>query len=297
MEIKGIIAAMATAMHDDGSINEQEIRRQVNRHIAAGVDGVFCLGTNGEFYILSAEEKKQVMRICVDEARGRVPIYAGTGCVGTQDTIDLSLAAQEIGVDVLSIITPYFAALNQEELYRHYADIASAVSLPIVMYNIPMRTGCAIEPETVSRLAKDFPNIRGVKDSSGKFENILAYIHGTDPKTFSVLSGNDALILKTLENGGKGGITAVANILPEMIVSIYRNWEKGDLAAAEAAQQGIQPIRDCFKYGNPNSIVKRAANLIGQPLGPCRKPFGMVSEETDRAILETIDRYYAAYKR
>ena len=171
------------------------------------------------------------------------------------------------------------------------------MTLPIVMYNIPMRTGCAIEPETVSRLAKDFSNIRGVKDSSGKFENILAYIHGTDPEHFSVLSGNDALILKTLQNGGKGGITAVANILPEMMVSIYQNWKKGDMAAAEAAQQGIQPIRDCFKYGNPNSIVKRAANLIGQPLGPCRKPFGMVSEETDNAILDTIDRYYAAYKR
>lgn len=167
----------------------------------------------------------------------------------------------------------------------------------IVMYNIPMRTGCAIEPETVSRLAKDFSNIRGVKDSSGKFENILAYIHGTDPEHFSVLSGNDALILKTLQNGGKGGITAVANILPEMMVSIYQNWKKGDMVAAEAAQQGIQPIRDCFKYGNPNSIVKRAANLIGQPLGPCRKPFGMVSEETDRVILDTIDRYYSVYKR
>ena len=101
MEIKGIIAAMATAMYEDGSINESEIRNQVNRHIRAGVDGIFCLGTNGEFYILSTEEKKRVMRICVDEARGRVPVYAGTGCVGTQDTIDLSLAAQEAGADVV----------------------------------------------------------------------------------------------------------------------------------------------------------------------------------------------------
>ena len=207
---------------------------------------------------------------------------------------EIAIAAMAAGKNVISEKP---VALSQEELYRHYADIAAAVTLPIVMYNIPMRTGCAIEPETVSRLAKDFSNIRGVKDSSGKFENILAYIHGTDSEHFSVLSGNDALILKTLQNGGKGGITAVANILPEMMVSIYQNWKKGDMAAAEAAQQGIQPIRDCFKYGNPNSIVKRAANLIGQPLGPCRKPFGMVSEETDNAILDTIDRYYAAYKR
>jgi len=297
MKIQGIIAAMATAMYEDESINEAEIRNQVNRQIAAGVDGIFCLGTNGEFYILSTEEKKRVMEICVSEANHRVPIYAGTGCVGTKDTVELSRSAEAIGVDALSVITPYFAALSQEELYGHYAEVASAVTLPIVMYNIPVRTGCGIAPGTVTKLAGNYKNIKGIKDSSGDFNNILAYINGTDPDTFSVLSGNDALILKTLKAGGKGGITAVANILPELMASIYQKWLKGDEAAAEKAQQSIQPIRDCFKYGNPNSIVKRAANLIGQPLGPCRKPFGMISAETDKAIIETIDAHYSAYKK
>lgn len=297
MKIEGIIAAMATAMYEDGSINEAEIRNQVNRQIAAGVDGIFCLGTNGEFYILSTEEKKRIMEICVSEANNRVPIYAGTGCVGTKDTVELSRSAEAIGVDALSVITPYFAALSQEELYGHYAEVASAVSLPIVMYNIPARTGCGIAPGTVTKLAGNCNNIKGIKDSSGDFNNILAYIHGTDPDTFSVLSGNDALILKTLKAGGKGGITAVANILPELMVSIYQNWLKGDDAAAEEAQQSIQPIRNCFKYGNPNSIVKRAANLSGQPLGPCRKPFGMISAETDQAIMETINAHYSVFKK
>ncbi|MCI8665125.1 MAG: 4-hydroxy-tetrahydrodipicolinate synthase [Dorea sp.] len=294
-EIKGIIAAMQTAMHEDGSIHEEELRRQINRQIEAGVDGVFCLGTNGEFYILKEEEKLRVMEIFVEEVKGRVPVYAGTGCIGTKDTIELSKKAQKLGVDVLSVITPYFAAMNQDELYTHYKAVAENVDLPIVMYNIPARTGTALAPATVGKLAK-IPNIAGVKDSSGNFNNILQYIDMTKEEDFSVLSGNDALILWTLLAGGTGGITAIANILPKIMVSIYENFRKGDLEAAKKAQASIGPIRDCFKYGNPNSIVKCATNLIGQPVGPCRAPFGMVSEETIKAIRETIDMYYREYK-
>lgn len=297
MEIKGIVAAMATPMFEDGTINEAEIKNQVERHIAAGVDGIFTLGTNGEFYIMSMEERKRVIELVVKAAAGRVPIYAGTGCVSTKDTIELSLAAQEAGASVLSIVTPYFAALSQNELYEHYKAIAEAVNIPIVLYNIPARAGVSIEPSTLARLAKDCPNIKGIKDSSGNFDNILRYIEATDRETFSVLSGNDSLILWTLMAGGKGGITAVANILPEIMVSIYQNYIKGDVAAARKAQDSIRPMRDCFKYGNPNSIVKAAANIIGQPLGPCRKPFGMISDEAVKAITETIDKHYAQYKK
>lgn len=296
-EVKGIIAAMQTPMFEDGSLNEAEMRRQVNRQIEAGVDAVFCLGTNGEFYILDKEEKIRVMEIFVDEAKGRVPVYAGTGCVSTKDTIELSRRAKEIGVDILSVITPYFAALNQDELYAHYAELAEAVDLPIVMYNIPMRAGNSLAPATVGRLARNYKNIAGVKDSSGNFNNILSYIAATeDTPEFSVLSGNDALILYTLMAGGRGGITAIANILPEIMVSIYQNYVKGDVEGAKKAQASIAPIRDCFKYGNPNSIVKCATNLIGQPVGPCRKPFGMVSEEAKKAIAACIDQYYSQYK-
>ena len=295
-EIKGIIAAMQTAMHEDGSINEKELRRQIDRQIEAGVDAVFCLGTNGEFYIMSMEEKIRVMEIFVDQVKGRVPVYAGTGCISTEETVSLSKKAEEIGVDVISIITPYFAAISQEELYQHYAAAAKAVSLPVVMYNIPARTGAALAPSTVGRLVKDFPNIAGVKDSSGNFNNILQYIQATKGMDFAVLSGNDALILWTLLAGGKGGITAIANILPTIMVSIYQYYLKGDLDNAKKAQNSISKIRDCFKYGNPNSIVKCATNLIGQPVGPCRKPFGLLSEEAVKGIQETIDTYYAEYK-
>ncbi|WP_101909277.1 4-hydroxy-tetrahydrodipicolinate synthase [Marasmitruncus massiliensis] len=297
MTIGGIIAAMATPMFEDGSINEAELRNQVNRQIAAGVTGIFCLGTNGEAYILNKEEKIRVMQLFVEEAAGRVPVYAGTGCVGTKDTVELSQKAQELGVGALSVISPYFAAINQQELYEHYASVAQSVDLPVVLYNMPARTGNHLDYKTVSRLAQNFRNIAGIKDSSGNFDNILRYIESTDSESFSVLSGNDSLILWTLMAGGKGGITAVANILPEIMVSIYRYWEAGDFENAKKAQDSIRPIRDCFRFGNPNSIVKRAANLIGQPIGPCRKPFGIVSKEADDAITETLKTYYAAYMK
>lgn len=293
MEIKGIVAAMATPMHEDGSINEVELRNQVNRQITAGVNGIFTLGTNGEFYIMSMEEKKRVIKVVVEEANKRVPIYAGTGCVSTEDTIALSQYAQETGADALSLVTPYFAALDQNELYEHFAAVAKAVEIPIVLYNIPARAGVSIAPATVSKLAKNFSNIKGVKDSSGNFDNILQYIEGTDRETFSVLSGNDSLILWTLLAGGKGGITAVANVLPEIMVRIYTNYLAGDMEAARIAQDSIRPIRNCFKYGNPNSIIKAAANIIGQPVGPCRKPFGLVSDEAIKGITETIDTHYS----
>ena len=286
-KVKGIIAAMVTSMHEDESLNEAEIRRQVNRQIAAGVDAVFCLGTNGEFYIQSEEEKLKVISIVVDEAAGRVPVYAGTGCPGTKATIELSLKAKALGVDVLSIISPYFAAISQKEIYNHYKAVAEAVDLPIVMYNMPARTGNNIDPATAAELAK-IPNIAGIKDSSGNWDNLKGYIDATRGMDFSVLSGNDSLILPALKEGGVGGITAVANIYPETMVAIYQRFLAGDMAGAEEAQNSIAPIRACFKFGNPNTVTKKATNLTGNPVGPCRAPFNYLSDEAVEAIKKTL---------
>ncbi len=285
--VKGIIAAMVTSMNDDESLNMEEIEHQVDRQIAAGVDGVFCLGTNGEAYILSEEEKLRIIETVVKAADGRVPVYAGTGMPGTADTIRLSKKAKELGADVLSVISPYFAAISQDEIYAHYAELAAAVDLPIVMYNMPARTGNNIAPDTVARLSK-VDGIVGVKDSSGNFDNMKQYIELTDPETFSVLSGNDALILWNLLAGGAGGITAVANIYPEVMVSIYRYFQQGDLEAAKKAQDSIRPIRNCFKFGNPNTVTKTAARIAGNPVGPCRRPFCSLSDAAVAKIRETV---------
>ena len=151
----------------------------------------------------------------------RERVYAGTGCISTTDTILPSQLAERMGADVLSVITPSFAAASQNELYEHYKAVAEAVDMPIVLYNIPARTGNALAPATVARLSH-IPNIVGVKDSSGNFDNMLQYIEQTrEQKDFAVLSGNDSLILWNLLAGGTGGIAGCANIFPEVMASIY----------------------------------------------------------------------------
>ena len=151
--IKGIIPPIVTPMSADESVNIPELRNQIERQIAGGVHGIFPFGTNGEGYILSMKEKEEVLEATIDQVKGRIPVYAGTGCISTRDTIYMSKRAEEMGADVLSIITPSFALASQKELYDHYCEVAKHVSIPIVLYNIPARTGNKLLPETVGKLA------------------------------------------------------------------------------------------------------------------------------------------------
>lgn len=290
IELKGIIPPILTPMHEDETIHLPELRRQVDRMIENGVHALFPFGTNGEGYILSAKEKKLVLETVIDQCNSRVPVYAGTGCISTKETIEQSKMARDAGADVLSIITPSFAAASQEELYTHYKAVAEAVDMPIVLYNIPARTGNALAPSTVARLA-DIDNIVGAKDSSGNFTNILGYIDAGKKKTdgrFYTLSGNDQLIIWTLLAGGTGGIAGCANVYPHTMASIYNLFMEGKVEEAKKANESIQSFRACFKYGNPNTIVKTAVRLLGYEVGPCRAPFNQVPEEGIRAIKKVL---------
>lgn len=285
---EGIITPIITPMNEDESVNEQELRNQIRRQMAGGVQGIFTCGTNGEGYILSQEERELVLRVAVEEAGGRIPVYGGTGCIGTRDTIRQSLRAKELGADVLSIIAPSFAAASQDELYEHYRAVAEAVRMPVILYNIPARTGNALSPALVERLSR-LEYVVGVKDSSGNFDNMLQYIERTrDREGFSVLSGNDSLILWNLLAGGQGGIAGCANVFPEVMVLIYRHFVEGNLEEARRAQDSIRSFRDCFRYGNPNTIVKTAVGLLGYPVGKCRAPFHMVSPEGMEALRKVL---------
>lgn len=289
IEIKGIISPIVTPMNEDESINLEELRRQVDRQIEAGIHGIFPFGTNGEGYILNGDEKKLVLETVIDQVAGRVPVYAGTGCISTKETIEQCKMAEAAGADILSAITPSFAKASQRELIVHYTRVAEAVpNMPIVLYNIPMRTGNALEPRTVVELAK-IDNIIGAKDSSGDWDNLSAYIELTKDMDFGVLSGNDALILKALQAGAKGAIAGCANVYPKNMVGIYENWAAGDMEAAEACQAAIAPLRACFKYGNPNTVVKTAVNLLGYPVGKCRAPFNYLPEEGIEALKLVLD--------
>ena len=287
VEIKGIIPPIVTPMYEDESINTEELRRQVDRQIENGVHALFCFGTNGEGYILNGAEKELVLKTVIDQTAGRVPVYAGTGCISTKETIEQSKMAMDAGADVLSIITPSFAKASQAELYTHYERIAEAVDMPIVLYNIPMRTGNALEPETVARLA-DIDNIVGAKDSSGNFDNLKAYIDLTKDKDFAVLAGNDGLILKCLMAGGAGGIAGRANIYPHTMASIYNCFAAGDLEGAQRWPDSVMSLGDVIKLGNPNTIIKKATELLGNPVGSCRAPFNQLSDEALEALKKVL---------
>lgn len=288
-ELAGIVVPIVTPMNEDETINLEELRRQVDRQIEAGIHGIFPFGTNGEGYILTGEEKKLVLETVIDQVAGRVPVYAGTGCISTKETVEQCKMAEAAGADVLSVITPSFAKASQHELIVHYETVAAAVpNTPIVLYNIPMRTGNALEPSTVAELAH-VDNIVGAKDSSGNWDNLSAYIELTRDMDFAVLSGNDGLILKALVAGAKGAIAGCANVYPKNMVGIYENWAAGDLEAAEKCQAAVVPLRDCFKFGNPNTVVKTAVNLLGHPVGKCRAPFNYLCDEGVAALAAALE--------
>ncbi|BDZ75931.1 4-hydroxy-tetrahydrodipicolinate synthase [Claveliimonas bilis] len=290
VELKGIITPILTPMKEDESINLDELCIQIDRLIDGGVHGIFCFGTNGEGYILDENEKIAVLEATIDHVKGRVPVYAGSGCISTRDTIRMSKKAQELGADVLSIITPSFAVASQKELYDHYVEVAKHVDIPIVLYNIPARTGNKLLPETVAKLAKDVDVIVGAKDSSGDWDNLKAYIQQTKDldKDFYVLSGNDSLILPSLKEGGFGGIAGCSNVYPHVLSSIYNLFKEGRISEAEAAQESIAGFRAVFKYGNPNTVVKKAVSMLGYPVGECRSPFNYLCDEGVEALKKVL---------
>ena len=285
--IRGILAATATPFDEDENIAEAALRAHVRRQLTAGVHGIFALGTNGEFYAQSAGERAEAARIVIDEVSGAVPVVIGAGAATTKETIAVASDAAAAGADALSIITPYFAAASQVEIENHFTAVAESVDVPVIVYNIPARTGNAVAPATLEKLA-DVDNISAVKDSSGNFDTILQYLERTDRETFDVISGNDSLILWTLLAGGAGGISGIANIYPQTMASIYDLFVAGDMDAARTAQDSIRPIRNCLALGNPNTVVKAAASERGFGLGPARAPFNALSDDTKKQVAATV---------
>ncbi|MBP3039028.1 4-hydroxy-tetrahydrodipicolinate synthase [Bacillaceae bacterium Marseille-Q3522] len=291
MEIKGIITAMVTPFDQNQDLDSDATKQLIRKLIDAGVNGIFILGTNGEFHVLTETEKLAFAKLVMEEVNKRVPVYVGTGGNSTREVISLSKKMEALGADALSVITPYFLVPSQREVIQHYKAVAESVNIPIVLYNIPKNTGMNLEPETVAELAK-VKNIIAIKDSSGKIENMEKYIQMTKAEDFSVLSGSDSLILKALKIGASGAIAGTSNLLTEIDVSIYQNFIKGDIEAAEKAQQDIEALRAVLKLGTVPSVLKKAIELSGIPVGPARYPVTEPDEEAIKKIQEMLDHYH-----
>jgi 4-hydroxy-tetrahydrodipicolinate synthase len=273
----GIIPAMVTPFTKDQEINEKALRRLVKHCIEGGVHGVFAVGSQGEFWALTHDEKRRIWDVVVEETGGRVPVYAGTVGVTTRETIALTRAAKEAGADAVSILTPYFISPSDDELFDHYRAVAEAVDIPILLYTNPARTGVKISVGLVARLAQ-VPGIVGIKDSSGDLELTAEYIRAAPPE-FSVLMGRDTLIYAGLMYGTRGGIAATGNVKPSLVAEIYDRFVAGDLAGALESQRALAPLRLAFTWGSFPVVIKEALDLMGMEGGPCRGPVGPLKPE------------------
>jgi 4-hydroxy-tetrahydrodipicolinate synthase len=283
---KGIIPAMVTPVTSDGKINVEALRKLTDYLIQGGVHGLFPVGSQGEFYALTFEEKKRVIEVVVEETKGRVPVYAGTGAVTTRDAVALTKMAEEAGVSAVSVLTPYFIRPNEEELFEHYSTVAKATRLPVLLYNNPQRTGVNISPEFVTRASK-IENIVGIKDSSGDVTLTAEYIRRTGDQ-FSVLAGRDTLIYGTLCYGGKGAIAATANVAPKVVVEIYEAFQAGDWKRSLEAQFRLAPLRLAFDLGTFPVVIKEALNLLGVDAGVGIPPVGGITPTAKGELKEIL---------
>jgi len=277
---------MVTPITGDGKINTEALRKLTNYLIEGGVHGLFPVGSQGEFYALTFEEKKKVLEVVVDETRGRVPVYAGTGAITTREAVALTKMAESVGASAVSVITPFFVHPSDAELLEYYTAVAKSTRLSVLLYNNPGRTGVNISADFVVKASK-VDNIVAIKDSSGDLTLTAEYIRRTG-ETFSVLAGRDTLIYGTLCYGGKGAIAATANVAPKIIVEIYEAFMAGDMKRALSAQFRLAPLRLAFDLGTFPVVIKEALTLIGIEAGVGIPPVGGMKPQAKAELKEIL---------
>ena len=285
---EGSFTAIVTPMRGDAArtVDLDALERLVEQQIAGGMDGIVACGTTGETVTLSEDEWATVVSSTIRFARGRVPVIAGTGSNSTAKTIALSQKAEAMGADALLIVTPYYNKPSQAGLIAHYQAVAASVTAPIILYNVPGRTGCNLLPATVATLAQ-VPNIVAVKEAAGSLEQVLDLCRSV-PVGFKVLSGEDALCVPTYAVGGHGVISVMSNPAPAQTAALYRDFRAGRVDAAAKGQQALLPlIRTLFSEPNPQP-AKMAMHLLGVMEPHTRLPLVTASEATRAALQQNL---------
>lgn len=282
MELKGAFTAIVTPFRN-GAIDEEAYRQLIEWQIEEGIDGLVPCGTTGESATLSHEEHREVIRICIDQVKKRVPIIAGAGSNNTHEAIGLAKFAKEAGADAALSITPYYNKPSQEGLYQHFKAVAAEVSMPYVLYNVPGRTSVNMTADTVARLAHDVPEIVGVKEASANLKQVSDILEFC-PKGFTVLSGDDFTVLPLLSVGGCGVISVVSNILPNKMHQLCQSFFDGDLATARRLHFELAPLsRAMFCDTNPQP-VKTAVAMMGKIDPEMRLPLVPLNKQHDKYL-------------
>ncbi len=287
---EGAGVAIITPFKPNGDVNYEKMAELVEEQIAGGTDAIIVCGTTGESSTMTHEEDNDLIRFVCQQVNHRVPVIAGTGSNCTREAVKKSKDAEEAGADGLLLVTPYYNKATQNGLIKHFTEIAEAVSIPILLYHIPGRTGVTMKPETIVKLCREVPNIVGVKEASGNFSAIAEILHlgGED---VDVYSGNDDQIVPLLSLGGKGVISVLSNIAPRQTHDICENYFKGNVEKARQMQLEALPlINALFCEVNPIP-VKAALNLMGKEAGPLRLPLTEMEPENQARLKKAMEDY------
>ena len=289
----GAAVAIITPMKADGSVDFEEFGRFIDWQIENETDAIVVCGTTGESSTLEVDEHSECIKWCVDYVAGRCAVIAGTGSNSTRTAIELSQEACKDGADALLLVTPYYNKTSQRGLIAHYKAIHDATDKPIILYNVPSRTGMNIQPQTALELSK-LPRINGVKEASGNLEQI-AEIHELCGDELNIWSGNDDQIYDILERGGLGVISVLSNVCPAETHEIVAKYLDGDKAGSKAMMDKYMKLAKAL-FCDVNPIpVKEAVNMMGYSAGKCRLPLIDLSEE-NRAYLESVMQEYGLIK-
>lgn len=281
---KGAGVALITPFNEDETVNYDMLGELIERQIAGKTDAIIVCGTTGEPATMTEDEKLAVIKYAVEKTAGRIPVIAGTGGNATRVVIDFSKKAEALGVDGLLVVTPFYNKATQNGLYAHYKEVAKAVSLPIIMYNVPSRTGCNIAPETAVRLARDCENIVGIKEASGNISQV-AKLAKQAGGILDIYSGNDDQVIPILSLGGIGVISVLSNVAPEAAHDMVMEYLEGDRKKAAALQLDyLDLINALFCEVNPIP-VKGAMNLMGYNVGKLRLPLTEI-EDAHRELVK-----------
>ncbi|MBE8847597.1 4-hydroxy-tetrahydrodipicolinate synthase [Enterococcus durans] len=284
--IEGSIVALITPMDEQGEVDYDGLERLITFHLSEKTDALLVLGTTGESSTLSSEEEEEILRFTVEKVNGKVPVIAGAGTNATKKTIDRVNRFAELGADQVLVITPYYNKTSDAGLLAHFTAIADRSPIPIILYNVPSRTGMTIPIQVLERLAKH-PKIIGIKEASGDISYVMAVARLLN-ETFVLYSGNDDMILPVLSVGGSGVISVWANIKPKQVHGLVSAFNNGNIEKAQAIQLEALPlIHALFSETNPIP-VKAAMEILGLPAGPLRLPLVSLAEEKKEQLARLL---------
>ena len=287
---EGAGVALVTPFKENGEVNYEKLEEIVEEQIAGGTDAIIACGTTGEASTMTHEEHLDVIEYICRVTKKRIPVVAGTGSNCTETAVYLSAEAEKRGADGLLLVSPYYNKATQKGLIAHFTAVADAVKIPVILYNIPGRTGVTIKPETIAALCRDVDNIVGVKEASGNFSAIATLMSLSDGKV-DLYSGNDDQIVPLLSLGGKGVISVLSNVAPRQTHDICASYFAGDVKTSAALQlKAIPLITELFSEVNPIP-VKAAMNMMGKGVGPLRMPLTEMEPQNQEKLKKAMTAY------